>query len=255
VTPERLAALEASKAFESLATSKKKGKQAQQEIDEGAALQKTILAALQSLPAGQAWKDRRGFLAAIETLTVPAPVRKAILAALGERDETAEIRRDEDGEPEPDPELRDTENVPLKNNVQTYFEREVTPPRSLMPSLYQPAILLTVSPVPVIFGRPPRILGSRSIRLPISIPDAILYSLLRAATVWARSHAGLGPQTRLPYATARPRKMLRLAPRRPDLRSVGTSDVSGIPGLCCPSAAQHHRPRIPNQASNPSRHE
>jgi len=127
VTPERLAALEASKAFESLATSKKKGKQAQQEIDEGAALQKTILAALQSLPAGQVWKNRPDFLAVIEPLSVPAPVRKAILAALGERDETAEICRDEDGDPEPDPELRDTENVPLKEDVQSYFEREVKP--------------------------------------------------------------------------------------------------------------------------------
>ena len=34
-------------------------------------------------------------------------------SALSERDETAEICRDKDGNPEPDPELRDTENVPL----------------------------------------------------------------------------------------------------------------------------------------------
>src|SRR5204863_3759684 len=32
---------------------------------------------------------------------------------LGERDKTAEICRDKKGNPEPDPELRDTENVPL----------------------------------------------------------------------------------------------------------------------------------------------
>ena len=42
-----------------------------------------------------------------------APVRKAILSALSERDETAAICRDSDGNPEPDPELRDTESVPL----------------------------------------------------------------------------------------------------------------------------------------------
>jgi type I restriction enzyme M protein len=53
VTPERLAALEASKAFESLATSKKKGKQAQKEIEEGTALQQALLAALRSLPSGR----------------------------------------------------------------------------------------------------------------------------------------------------------------------------------------------------------
>src|ERR1035438_5346224 len=42
-----------------------------------------------------------------------------------------------------------------------------------MPILYQPAIRLTVSPVPAIFGRPPRIFGSRSIKVPISVTDAI----------------------------------------------------------------------------------
>jgi type I restriction enzyme M protein len=78
-------------------------------------------------PAGAVWKDRAKFVAAIDELTVTAPVRKAILNALGERDETAEICRDEDGDPEPDPELRDTENVPLKEDVQAYFEREVKP--------------------------------------------------------------------------------------------------------------------------------
>ena len=52
---------------------------------------------------------------------------KAVLAALGERDETAEICRDKDGNPESDPELRDTENVPLKEKIETYFKREVLP--------------------------------------------------------------------------------------------------------------------------------
>ncbi|MGH9893643.1 MAG: SAM-dependent DNA methyltransferase, partial [bacterium] len=46
---------------------------------------------------------------------------------LSERDETAEICRDKDGNPEPDPELRDTENVPLREDIQAYFEREVKP--------------------------------------------------------------------------------------------------------------------------------
>ena len=48
-------------------------------------------------------------------------------AALAERDETAEICRDEDGNPEPDPELRDTENVPLGEDIDAYFDREVKP--------------------------------------------------------------------------------------------------------------------------------
>jgi hypothetical protein len=48
------------------------------------------------------------------------------------------------------------------------------------PILYQPAIRLTVNPVPAIFGRPPRIAGSRSIRVPISmmVPINLIYAAL-----------------------------------------------------------------------------
>ena len=60
-------------------------------------------------------------------LDIPAPVRKAIFSALSERDEKADICRDKDGNPEPDPELRDTESVPLAESVETFFEREVRP--------------------------------------------------------------------------------------------------------------------------------
>lgn len=60
-------------------------------------------------------------------LKVGAPIKKAILAALSERDEDAEICRDGDGNPEADPDLRDHELVPLSQDWQDYFEREVTP--------------------------------------------------------------------------------------------------------------------------------
>jgi type I restriction enzyme M protein len=46
---------------------------------------------------------------------------------VSERDEEAKICRASNGEPEPDPELRDTESVPLKEDVHAYFEREVRP--------------------------------------------------------------------------------------------------------------------------------
>ena len=52
---------------------------------------------------------------------------KTVLEALGERDETAEICLDRHGNPEPDPELRDTERVPLTESIQAYFEHEVLP--------------------------------------------------------------------------------------------------------------------------------
>ena len=68
---------------------------------------------------------RAAFLKA--KVDVPAPVFKAVMSALSERDETAEICTDSKGRPEPDAELRDNENVPLKEDVQAYFEREVLP--------------------------------------------------------------------------------------------------------------------------------
>ena len=60
-------------------------------------------------------------------IKVPAGLFKAILMALAERDETATICTDAKGNPEPDPELRDYENVPLKEDVDAYIKREVLP--------------------------------------------------------------------------------------------------------------------------------
>lgn len=56
-----------------------------------------------------------------------APAKKAILSALSERDEDADICTDKQGNPEPDTELRDHELVPLKENWLEYVAREVTP--------------------------------------------------------------------------------------------------------------------------------
>ncbi len=58
---------------------------------------------------------------------IGAPARKAILSALSERDESAAICLNGDGRPEPDPELRDHELVPLKEDWKCYVAREVTP--------------------------------------------------------------------------------------------------------------------------------
>jgi type I restriction enzyme M protein len=94
--------------------------------------QEAIRKMLATLPTAL-FKDRTVFDAALEKaakaagLKPPAPIRKAILSALSERDETAEICRDSDGNPELDPELRDTENVPLSESIESYFEREVKP--------------------------------------------------------------------------------------------------------------------------------
>ena len=52
---------------------------------------------------------------------------KAITAALGEPDDAADICTDTKGNPEPDPSLRDTENVPWDQDIDDYLTREVLP--------------------------------------------------------------------------------------------------------------------------------
>lgn len=62
-----------------------------------------------------------------EGIKIGAPVKKAILSALSERDEDADICTDAKGKPEPDTELRDHELVPLTEDWRAYMAREVTP--------------------------------------------------------------------------------------------------------------------------------
>jgi type I restriction enzyme M protein len=133
VAPERLARLQEHKPFQNLAASKKKDpRQKAFEETAGREQQDAILALLATLPA-TLFKDRSGFEAAlnqaakVRKLKLSAPIRKAIIMALSERDETAAICRDAEGHPEPDPELRDTEQVPLKEDIHAYFDREVRP--------------------------------------------------------------------------------------------------------------------------------
>ncbi|GAI53391.1 unnamed protein product, partial [marine sediment metagenome] len=54
-------------------------------------------------------------------------VYKAILKALSERDDTADICTDKKSNPEPDTNLRDYENVPLKEDIHEYMKHEVLP--------------------------------------------------------------------------------------------------------------------------------
>lgn len=60
-------------------------------------------------------------------VTLKPPQYKAVLQALSERDETAEICTAGKGKAEADAVLRDTENVPLSEDVNAYFRREVKP--------------------------------------------------------------------------------------------------------------------------------
>jgi type I restriction enzyme M protein len=129
-SPERIARLEEERGFMALAQSKKKGAAGAKEQAEGRARQEAVRQLVRTLP-DTLFKDRDQFERALEAaagktgLKLAAPVTKAILSALSERDETAIICRDDHGSPEPDSELRDTESVPLSESVEAFLEREV----------------------------------------------------------------------------------------------------------------------------------
>ncbi|MBI4286814.1 MAG: SAM-dependent DNA methyltransferase [Chloroflexi bacterium] len=135
VTVERLARVRETTQFINLASSKKRkdAATAEAEVAAGKHQQEAILQALQGLAPQGVVKDRTGFSALMKQafkqsrLVVPAPLFDALLMALSERDETADVCQDSKGQPELDPEVRDYENVPLKENVPDYMAREVLP--------------------------------------------------------------------------------------------------------------------------------
>ncbi len=135
VTEERLASVKEAKAFVALATSKKRRDEAliEMEIEAGRLQQQAILEALSTLSDRGSIKNRDEFSSLLKQafraagIKAPASLFKAVLMALAERDETADVCLDSKGNPEPDPEIRDHENVPLKEDVEEYVKREVLP--------------------------------------------------------------------------------------------------------------------------------
>jgi type I restriction enzyme M protein len=129
---ERIESLKEEKAFINIASSKKKGEAAEKEIEEGKRLQDSILKMLSSMDSDNLYKNRDEFTKLLKQhikksgIDINPPLLKTILKALSEQDETADVCTKK-GEPEPDTNLRDYENVPLKEDVQAYFEREVIP--------------------------------------------------------------------------------------------------------------------------------
>jgi len=159
-TPERVAKLNEQAAFTNLAKPKKRkdAAAAQREVEEGREKQSAIRAMLSTMEENGRCMDHAVFedelakAAARADLKLPTPIKKAILAALGERDPNAEKCRNSQGTPQPDSELRDTENIPLpsgtvlplpmdfgpdkpndrlvealRDNIDAYIAREVLP--------------------------------------------------------------------------------------------------------------------------------
>ncbi|MCY3923002.1 MAG: class I SAM-dependent DNA methyltransferase [Chloroflexi bacterium] len=136
-TPERIARIEEERSFRNLARSRKRAGPAHDaEVAEGRARQegiRNLLNALAIATDGEEVHDRESFRATVGELTkgsslrLSAGERKAIESALSERDADAAICRGPRGKIEPDSELRDTETVPLGEDIDDYMAREVLP--------------------------------------------------------------------------------------------------------------------------------
>lgn len=131
VNPSRIEAFKATTYFTGLATSKKRKNIAtmEQEIAAGKAIQNELITVLEALLPEfeniEPIKNRNAFEAKIKPAFVNAGIKfdaslkKALLASdsLGEKDPTADECTNSKGEYEADGDLRDTENVPLPEDI------------------------------------------------------------------------------------------------------------------------------------------
>ena len=131
VTDERIERFKETSHFINLAISRKRKDKGtiQKEELAGKAAQEAILNVLNGMKPdfsdGQLIKDRKSFDKLLSTAfkksetSLDAALKKALLApgSLGEKDPTAEICYKPNGDQEPDADLRDTENVPLPDDI------------------------------------------------------------------------------------------------------------------------------------------
>lgn len=88
-------------------------------------MQTQLLEALTAI-SDEKISDRKLFVKQLG-IKLTAAQLKLVQKHLGEHDDEAEIIKDAKGNIEPNPDLRDNENVPLSENIEAYFKREVTP--------------------------------------------------------------------------------------------------------------------------------
>lgn len=134
ITPASIEALKEAKAFANLSTSKKRSEPARTEqIQAGKKLQDAIIAALKSFDPERVYLNRDEFADALregikerdQKISITA-LRK-IVTELGIKNPEADICTDTKGSPEPDADLRDTEQIPFHEDIEAYFQREVIP--------------------------------------------------------------------------------------------------------------------------------
>ncbi len=130
VNKERLENLYAVNAFSKLAASKSKDPETKLlEEKEGKQLQDEIIKSLQKID--QHYKNWDEFEKRIKEALKPFKLSPAfiknIIMALSEHDDTADYVTDAKGNKKPDGKIRGTEKIPLKEDIDEYFQREVRP--------------------------------------------------------------------------------------------------------------------------------
>ena len=121
-TEERINRLEQESAFVKIADAKLKPKEPKQE---------DVKDVLKKMPS-KLYKDSEKFSNDLKDafshadFKLSSPLQKAIENALSERDETADPAKDSNGNLKADSDLRDYENIPVTQDIDEYFEKEVT---------------------------------------------------------------------------------------------------------------------------------
>ncbi|WP_061309526.1 type I restriction-modification system subunit M [Clostridium botulinum] len=120
--------------FIKLAVSKKKDETVKvQEEEKGRDEQEKIIKMLESFDSDKEYLNREVFIKELKGkakesgITLGAALLKAIWNAIGKRKVNADVCRDSKGNIESDSSLKDTESIPLKEDINEYFEREVKP--------------------------------------------------------------------------------------------------------------------------------
>jgi type I restriction enzyme M protein len=145
ITDEKIEALKEHGKFKEFATSKKKDRTAAEaDIKKGKVIQEKILKAVESFKGKAREMSDENFFAAFETALGAKPnqgLLKMYRDTLGEKDEEAEVVFAKPYEvpkqegsintwiekPLADTDLRDSENIPWKQDIDQYFETEVLP--------------------------------------------------------------------------------------------------------------------------------
>ena len=149
-TPERIARLENQTTFANLTKPKKRKDETAiaREIEAGKRQQEAIRAVLSTLDINGRYMSQETFeadmmhVAKQAGVKILAPIKKGIFSALGERDPEAEICRDGKGRPQPDSELRDTENIPLPKGAALPLPMQFGPdkPNDHLVAAFKPVI-------------------------------------------------------------------------------------------------------------------